>query len=377
MSNLDLGFVEEESRPRGRRQTGRRRKRERRRRRRGAFAALLALVLVVGVVGGIAWGGYTVYQAVTEVPDYTGPGHGQVTVQIKAAQTGTAIGVELEEAGVVKSSKAFIEAWEANPEASGIQPGYYSMKKEMKASLAVERLLDPKARVEWQVTVREGLRVKQTLALLAKETDIGLKEFQAAAKEPEKLGLPKSAKGNVEGYLFPATYAFPPGSTATSILRTMVQRYHQEETELDLPAEAKQRGMTTHEVVTLASLLEAEARTKDFPKVSRVVYNRIDRDMPLQFDSTVQYALGRTDLHVTYDDLKVKSPYNTYKYKGLPPGPIESPGRAALDAALNPADGDWIYFVTTNPKTGETKFTDDPKEFQRFKKEYKRNRDDP
>lgn len=377
MSNLDLGFVDEEPRTRGRRHARRRRKRERRRRRRGRIAALLAFFLVIGILGGLTWGGYTVYQAVTYVADYNGPGKGHVTVRIDAAQTGTAIGMELEKLGVVKSTKAFVRAWEDNPDASNVQPGTYSMKKEMKASLALDRLLDPKAKVQWRITVREGLRAKKTLELLAKETDIPLSKFQAAAKKPTSIGLPASAGGRVEGYLFPATYEFPPGSTATTILRSMVERFVQEETNLGLEARAKELGMSTHELVTLASLLEAEARTKDFPKVSRVVYNRIKRDMPLQFDSTILYALNRADFHVTYKDTRVNSRYNTYKYKGLPPGPIDSPGAEALEAALNPADGNWIYFVTTNPKTGETKFTDDPDEFQRFKDEFKRNRDNP
>lgn len=377
MSNLGLGFVEEEPRSRGRRHAGRRRKRERRRRRRGRFAALLALIVVAGILGGLVWGGSTVYRAMTAVPDYGGPGKGHITVVIQAAQTGTAIGRDLEELDVVKSTKAFVKAWENNSDAAGIQPGTYSMRKQMKASLAVERLLDPKAKVQWRITVREGLRAKKTLELLAKRTRIPLAKFQAAAKKPTSIGLPADAKGNIEGYLFPATYEFPPGSTATTILRALVERYVQEETNLGLAERAKELGMSTHELLTLASLLEAEGKTKDFPKVSRVVYNRIKRGMPLQFDSTILYALNRADFNVTHKDLEVKSPYNTYKYKGLPPGPIDSPGAEALEAALNPEPGNWLYFVTTNPKTGETKFTDDPEEFNRFKQEFKRNRDNP
>src|SRR5690606_37476562 len=195
MSNLGLGFVEDEPRTRGRRHARRRRKRERRRRRAGRLAAFVAFLVVIGILGGITWGGYQVYQAVTEVPDYTGPGTGSVTVKIDAAQTGTAIGRELEERGVVKSTKAFVKAWEDNPDAAGIQPGTYRLKKRMKASLALELLLDPKSRIQWRITVREGLRANKTLALLAKETRIPLSKFQAAAKKPEKLGLPASARG--------------------------------------------------------------------------------------------------------------------------------------------------------------------------------------
>ncbi|MQA01360.1 MAG: endolytic transglycosylase MltG [Streptosporangiales bacterium] len=373
MNNLDLGFSsEEEVRPHSRR-LARRRRKERRRRRRARIAATVAFLVVVVILGGTVWGGYQVYQKLTVVPDYKGRGTGRVMVQVQEQESLGSVGMKLEKRGVVKSAKAFEEAANENPDSYKVQPGHYQLRKRMAAKLALNRLLDPSAKVQWQITIPEGMRASKVGELLAKKTDIPLSKFHAAAKQPDKLGLPPSANDKIEGYLFPATYLFPPNATATSILRTMVQRYKQEELNLELKEQAKKRGLTIHQVVTLASLLEAEGKEKDFGKVSRVVYNRVDEGMKLQFDSTVTYALGRNHLKVTYEDLKVKSPYNTYKYKGLPPGPIDSPGKAALKAALNPTPGNWLYFVTTNPKTGETKFTDDPQEFQRFKNEYKRN----
>lgn len=373
MNNLDLGFVsEDETRSHGRRQVRRRRK-ERRRRRRARIAATVAFLVVIVVLGGTVWGGYQVYQKLTHVPDYNGKGSGQVMVEVEQQESLGSVGLTLEKLDVVKSQKAFEEAANANPDSYKVQPGHYQMRKKMRAKLALDRLLDPSAKVQWRITVPEGMRAKNTLALLSKKTDIPLKDFTKAAKNPADLGLPPSAKGKLEGYLFPATYLFPPNATAKSVLRTMVQRYQQEAINLRLDEQAKEHGMTVHEVVTVASLVEAEAKQDDFGKVSRVVYNRLDEGMPLQFDSTVTYALGRSHLKVTYDDLKVDSPYNTYKHKGLPPGPIDSPGAHALKAALNPTPGNWLYFVTTNPKTGETKFTNSPREFQRFKNEYKRN----
>jgi UPF0755 protein len=131
---------------------------------------------------------------------------------------------------------------------------------------------------------------------------------------------------------------------------------------------------TAYEIVIIASLVEAEARdAEDFGKVARVVYNRLDQGMALQFDSTVNYALNADKEIVSNQDLGVDSPYNTYKNQGLPPGPIDSPGLAALQAAVNPTPGNWLYFVTTNPKTGETKFTDSYAQFLKYKDELKSN----
>jgi UPF0755 protein len=123
----------------------------------------------------------------------------------------------------------------------------------------------------------------------------------------------------------------------------------------------------------VASLLQAEAQPKDFAKVARVIYNRLDKDMRLQLDTTVLYALGRSGTHLSPDELQTDSPYNTYKNKGLPPTPIDSPGQQAINAALHPAKGNWLYYVTTNLKTGETKFTNSYQEFLQFKRELKAN----
>ncbi|MQA79863.1 MAG: endolytic transglycosylase MltG [Streptosporangiales bacterium] len=372
--DLDLGFTEEEApRPRSRRHA--RRRRERRRRRKGRAAAAIAFFVIVGVLGGLVWGGYTVVQAVTDVPDYTGAGSGMVTFQVESGQSTRSIATDLEKAGVVKSAKAFRKAAEDDPASMNIQPGHYKLNKHMAAALALDKLLDPAAKIQWRVTVPEGLRASKVLALLAKKTEMPVSKFQAAAKDASTLGLPASAKGKVEGYLFPATYEFPPGSTPSTILQAMVERYLQEEANLQLATRAKAVGLTPHEALTLASMLEAEVKTKDFTKVSRVVFNRLHKGMRIQFDSTVLYALNKSTYHVTHDDLDVNSPYNTYRNDGLPPGPVGNPGSAAIKAALSPATGPWLYFVTTNLETGETKFTDDPAEFKRFKEEFKRNRD--
>ncbi|MBO0829217.1 MAG: endolytic transglycosylase MltG [Streptosporangiales bacterium] len=372
--DLDLGFTEEEAGPRGRRRYASRRRRERRKRRKGRAAALLAVIIIFAILGGAAWAGYAVVHGITYTPDYSGAGSGNVLVHIESGASTRSIAVTLEKDGVVKSTKAFNKAAADNPDSMGIQPGYYRMNKHMAAALALNRLLDPSARVLSRVTVPEGMRAANVLALLAEKTRIPLAKFQAATRHPGALGLPASAHGRLEGYLFPATYDIPPKSTPSSILSMMIDRYLQEEVERGLATKAHGVGLTTHQLLTVASLLEMEARPKDYTKVARVIYNRDHVSKPLQLDSTVLYAQSKAGtLKVSTKDTRYPSPYNTYLHAGLPPGPIDNPGAAAVDAAAHPAAGNWTYFITVNPKTGDTRFTNSYAEFQKWKIEFKKN----
>jgi UPF0755 protein len=270
----------------------------------------------------------------------------------------------------VKSRQAFVEAAYANPDASNLQPGFYQLQKKMPAADALAALLDPTARIQARVTLPEGLRLDETLQKLADNTDISLKDYEKALKDAGSLGLPDYAKGNPEGFLYPATYDIEPNATADSVLKQLFSAYGRAADE----AGVMRTNRTPEEIVIIASLVEAEARhAEDFGKVARVVYNRLAQGMPLQFDSTVNYALKADKKIVTYEDLGADSPYNTYKHAGLPPAPINSPGEAALTAAVNPTPGDWLYFVTTDPEKGITKFTGDYDEFLKFKKELKSN----
>ena len=224
------------------------------------------------------------------------------------------------------------------------------------------------------MVIPEGSSLKKTLAiLLATKGKIDSEDLAAAVADPSNLGLPAYAHGKVEGFLFPATYDVDPSTTAEDQLKAMVTRWKQAAADSDLVAASKKAKLTPYEVLTVASLLQAEAQPKDFAKVARVIYNRLDKDMPLQLDTTVLYALGRSGTHLSPEDLQTDSPYNTYKNKGLPPTPINSPGQQAINAALHPAKGNWLYYVTTNLKTGETKFTNSYQEFLKFKKELKGN----
>ena len=188
------------------------------------------------------------------------------------------------------------------------------------------------------------------------------------------LGLPAFANGKAEGYLFPATYEVLPHETALGVLKGMVQRFDQEAATVNLAAAAKQVHLTKGQVIIMASLVQAEGgRLSDYPKIARVIYNRMAQGIPLQLDSTVLYGLNTFGILANDQQLNSSSPYNTYRHKGLTPGPIDSPGNAAIQAVLHPAPGNWLYFVTVNPKTGETLFTSSQTQFEQFRQELQKN----
>ncbi|WP_328832975.1 endolytic transglycosylase MltG [Streptomyces sp. NBC_00252] len=178
------------------------------------------------------------------------------------------------------------------------------------------------------------------------------------------LKLPNDAEGNPEGYLFPATYPLEKKSTPTSLLSFMVNTANQKFNGAPVAAGAQRNAMNVYQAVTIASIVQAEAATKaDMGKVARVIFNRLERGMPLQMDSTINYALNRATLKTSSGDTRVESPYNSYQRMGLPPTPIDNPGEDAMRAAINPPPGDWLYFVTVKP--GDTRFTANYEEHQR------------
>ena len=186
------------------------------------------------------------------------------------------------------------------------------------------------------------------------------------------LKLPDDAEGNPEGYLFPATYPLDKKATPRSLLAYMVDTANKKFNGAPLAAGAQRGAMNVYQAVTVASLVQAEAATKeDMGKVARVIFNRLARGMPLQMDSTINYALNRSTVRTTEKDIRVESPYNSYQRMGLPPTPIDSPGEEAMRAAVSPPPGDWLYFVTVKP--GDTRFTASYAEHQRNVAEFNRN----
>jgi len=335
-----------------------------------ARPVVVLLILVALLVGGVWVGVRALGLSLGGADDYPGPGSGDVVIQVQPGDTSSAIGATLEDAGVVASADAFVAAASADERALGIQPGYYQLRREMSGEGALELLLDPESRVQSEVTIPEGLRIDDTVDRLVEATEIPRRDFEQALDDPASLHLPSYAEGSAEGFLFPATYAFDPGATATDVLRALIQRYKQAARESGLESGAEAAGYTPREALTVASLVQAEVAVRDFGKASRVVRNRLDQGMNLGFDSTVNYALNSDDLTLVDDQLAVDSPYNTYRYAGLPPGPINSPGEDAMRAAVNPPEGSWLYFVAAAPGSDVTRFTDSYEEFLRFKDEF-------
>lgn len=347
---------------------------------------LLVLVVLAAVVGGLYWAGKKGSDYLSDRfgagEDYPGPGTGQVLFEVKEGDSASRIGSGLEDAGVVASARAFIDAANAEPQSAGIQVGYYPLKLQMPARDALDVLIDPRNLVKATVTVPEGLRVDDVVKILDEETDFSAKEYRKALKDPGALGLPDYAGGNAEGYLFPATYEIGPNDQPVDVLAKMVARWREAADKAGLEERAAALGRTPGELMTIASLVEAEGRGDDMPKVSRVIWNRLEgpgsrggTNGLLQIDAAVNYALDRKGtIRLTNAEIDsvASSPYNTYRRPGLPPTPINSPGDAAIEAAAAPADGPWYYYVTVNLKTGETKFTESYDEFLTFKAEYNR-----
>jgi UPF0755 protein len=353
--------------PRSRGPRGPRRPRRRRFRWIAPLVALLVILVPLGIGASYV---YSFYQNRYHPADYSGAGTGHIVVHVPAGASPTSLGPELTSLGVVASSRAFVLAAEHSSNPNGLLPGFYGMHLHMKASLAYALLLNPNNLVQVTITVPEGWRVSQLVAYLGAKSGIPASAYQAILKNPAQLHLPAYAGGNPEGYLFPATYEVIPHETASGVLTGMVQRFDQEAAQINLPAAAKRVGLTEGQVIIMASLVQAEGgRLSDYPKIARVIYNRLAQGIPLELDSTVLFGLNTYGILASDAQLNSTSPYNTYRHKGLTPGPIDNPGNAAIQAVLNPAPGNWIYFVTVDPKTKETLFTASAAQFAQYKAE--------
>ena len=288
-----------------------------------------------------------------ELPiDYTGTGNGtEVDVVIKAGDIGEDVARTLHDSGVTMTFEAFYQLLLETTPAPEFQPGTYALEEEMSAKSALAALADPANRVVSRVLIKEGTKLPATLQLLADGTGVSIEDFQTAAADLAGFGIPAEAP-SMEGYLFPATYTFDPGLSAHDILQTLVTRTFE-----SLDAQGVDPA-DRHRILTIASLAQKEARVEgDFYKVSRVVQNRLDAGMKLEFDSTAHYgAESQGSVWTSAEERADDNPYNTYFHTGLPIGPIGAPGDTAIDAAIHPADGTWLYFVAVNLATGETEF---------------------
>lgn len=351
-----------------------------RRKSRGAKGCLAVIVALVVLAGGFYFGltkGVSLLADQFQGPeDFPGPGTGKVEFAVNEGDVVAEIGRNLKAEGVTASVQAFIDA--CTEDGTGIQVGDYELQKEMKAADACEVLADPANLIGFPtVTIPEGLRLTEIVSTLAEGTDFPERAWNRAL-ESGRIGLPDYAEGNAEGYLFPATYEIKPGMKPVAVLKMMVARWGEAAEAAGLEDKAAELGHTPAELMIIASLIEAEGRGDDMPRISRVIYNRLDgpgdkggTNGLLQIDASVNYGLNQ-DLGValTTEQLQQDTPYNTYTRPGLPPTPIEAPGSDAIEAAANPADGDWYYYVTVDLSTGETKFAETYDEFLEYKDEY-------
>ncbi|WP_380168497.1 endolytic transglycosylase MltG [Jannaschia sp. R86511] len=340
-------------------------------RRRPRWVGLLALVMTVGVVGVAGWFAYQGLRPVIAdiqgvelfagAEDFEGSGTGSVEVVVAPGDTGREMGQTLLDAGVVASVEAFVEAANADPRFTSVQPGTYTVAQQLPAADAVAALVDPANRETNTVVVAEGLRVDQALERLAEGTGLPLADLEAAVAAAE-LPPAAGAEGVVdpaEGFLYPDGYQFGDDPTAQEVVDTMIARGQEVLAELGVAPEDQL------EVLTKASLVQGEARLdEDFGRVAQVVDNRLAIDQPLGLDSTVNYATQTFDTRTTAEQRDSDSPYNTYRFPGLPPGPIKSPGRQAIEAVVSPTPGPWLYFVTVDLCTGETAFAETFEEHQ-------------
>jgi UPF0755 protein len=333
------------------------------------FAALVAIGLVVAMVAVAV----LLLRGGGDSQDYVGAGTGKATIIVARGDTLTEIAQKLQKSGVVKSADTFVSAAGVDDRAATIGPGKYTLRQQMGSTDALELMLDPTSRADSRLVLQEGLRLEQTVSVAADATSLPKSDFQKVLQDPAQLDLPAWSKDRPEGFMFPASYDLTGDETARSVLRNLVRRFNQASADIGLEQRAADVKLSPYEVMIVASLLQAEVSPNDFSKVARVIYNRLDQDMPLQLDSTVSYALGVTKLQLSAEQLKTSSPYNTYVRRGLPPRPINSPGEAAIEAALSPAKGSWLYFVAVDPRTNETKFAKTYDKFLKLKAEFQAN----
>lgn len=324
------------------------------------WVATLVVFLLAG--GGVAWYGWSTYEDQIrdlfgwQLPnDYEGSGNGtEVVVVIQAGDIGYNVAQKLEAAKVTMTFDAVYDYLVENPDI-GFEPGNYTLQERMSAASAVAALNDPANRIINSVTIPEGTAAVDAYALLAAGTGLTVDDFTAAAADYVAYGVPAESP-SIDGWLFPATYQFDPGVTAPQVLQRLVTEML---TRLDSAGVAPEDRFDT---VRLASIIQREAgqNVDDMAKIGRVFLNRIDIGMHLESDATVAYGTGNTHTVWTTDAERADASnlYNTYANAGYPVGPIGNPGDAAINGAVNPADGPWLFFVPINLKTGETVFSE-------------------
>lgn len=328
-------------------------------------SSILKIVASVAAVFAITGGIYLVRTLSHANSDYPSGNPGvEVVVDIPGGATGSEIASALFDKGVVKSSGAFFSRAVADPRSSQIAPGAHRVSTHISAKEALSQLLDTK-RIANLIRITEGAWTDEIVAQMVKVGFLKSDLLDALSH----ITRPAGFTGN-EGILFPAQYSFGSKSSALTALQAMVDRFALEAKASGIDQGGD--GFTPAQLLTMASIVQAEGGSSDFSKISQVIRNRLKVGMPLQLDTTIHYITRtRGKVFLSTNATRTASPYNTYLHYGLPPGPIDNPGRAAMDAALHPSPGNWIYFITVKP--GDTRFTDSNSQFLTWKSEYEKN----
>ena len=325
--------------------------------------ALLILVIIFAVIIGSS----ALLSALNSPMDRTD--HSYTMVTVKEGATTDDIAEALKDAGVIKSTtryKICSKIWRYD---GNYKAGVYSVSPSMSCSDIAKIVVSGKANVH-TITIPEGYTIKQTAEALDKagmcDKDAFLKAARNSSfKEFDFLDDAQSGKNHLEGYLFPSTYQIAVGASPEQIITTMLDQFDQEFTAKD-KARAKKLGYSENDIIIIASIIEREAQTDDDrAKIASVIYNRLDKGMKLQMCSTVQYVLGKNKPILSIADTQKKSPYNTYLHKGLPKGPICSPGKKSIQAALYPDHTDYLYFVVSEKLDGSHNFSKTEAQFEK------------
>ncbi len=299
-------------------------------------------------------------------PDFScgEPSNKSVDVKVDAGATGSAIAQTLFAKGVTKSSEAFFRVAVGDPRSNKIAPGNHRINLHLCAKTALDQLLDS-TRITGLINIKEGAWLSEIVPQFWEGNFAKTDVASALIKVVKPKGF-----NSLEGLLFPAQYSFAEGTPALIALQSMVERSTREMKSAGFFASSEK--YSPQELLIIASLVQAEGNREDFSKISRVIRNRLLKGMPLQFDSTVHYVKKtRGSVFLSTQSTLINSPFNTYRRYGLPPGPINNPGADALQAAIKPAVGDWLYFITVAPF--DTRFTDSISQFNSWKLEYKKN----
>ena len=316
---------------------------------RKAFVTVVIIMLTLGAVTALV--GFRVWNRMHD--PYKGYAGAEQFVDIPPGVSSTAIGRRLVDAGVIENDLAFRAALRWTGRGQSLKAGEYRFDHPMSAIEVVDMVARGDAFAR-RITFPEGLTILEMATLYESRGFGPAGDFTQAAADASQINDMDPAATDLEGYLFPDTYALPRRTPASRLIAQMVGRFRAAYTD-DLRSHAEERELTTREVVTLASLIEKETGAPDErPLVSAVYTNRLKIRMGLQADPTVVYALqkaGKYDGNIRKEDLSLDSRYNTYRYPGLPPGPIASPGKASLEAAVSPATVPYLYFVSRNDGT--------------------------